>query len=596
MNIFSFIYDPDLKNINKKNFKKKFDIKLKDLKYHYKIFFEKNKITIVLGRPIIGEKINFVETKNYIEDSNLNQQINGEFLIIQIDLKLNKLIVINDRFGSIPFYYYYYKGKFYGSISYVDILKKLSANKILKINEYKVYEFLRYQRIFNDKNYDTKSYALMAYNKLEFKNKKITCKKYWKPKFKKGNESIGWYAKKLNYLIDQSIRRKFSGKEKKLIFFLSGGIDSRSFLTKIYKLIKTESATVAPKFNNEAKVAKEVSDTLGIKNNFFSLGVNPYKNKINEMSILTNGTSSFDHSIFLNIKKSFFNKFDLSSSGWGIDIYFQGYYIPLIRKKIFNIFPTFFFKIDQNIYSQNLTSFFMKNLPYRNKEYNLFNLLKLKKQILLKKKLRNNISKIYKEAKKISNNPVDIYNHMCVDNMFRHYSITNVLSMNYCKKNTCIMFDNDLLEFYYTIPSDYLLNKKLYREYVKKYVNKKIISIRTGNENVPFILSSIKKTLIWYLDKILVKLRLRNQTLFYNPLSERTWPARQNVIKEKSFTPYLKKLEKSKFLANLKILNKKKFYEFLEKVNDNPNWYKASTIIYLISLNEIFEPFLKDKK
>ena len=79
------------------------------------------------------------------------------------------------------------------------------------------------------------------------------------------------------------------------------------------------------------------------------------------------------------------------------------------------------------------------------------------------------------------------------------------------------MFDNDLLEFYYTIPSDYLLNKKLYREYVKKYVNKKIISIRTGNENVPFILSSIKKTLIWYLDKILVKLRLRNQTLFIIP-------------------------------------------------------------------------------
>ena len=43
MNIFSFIYDPDLKNINKKNFKKKFDIKLKDLKYHYKIFLKKTK-------------------------------------------------------------------------------------------------------------------------------------------------------------------------------------------------------------------------------------------------------------------------------------------------------------------------------------------------------------------------------------------------------------------------------------------------------------------------------------------------------------------------------------------------------------------------
>ena len=593
MNIFSFVYNPNLKNINKKNFKKKFDIKVKNLKYDIKIFFEKNKITIILGRPIIGEKVNFFDAKNHIENINLNQKINGEFLIIQFDLKLKNLVIINDRFASIPFYYFKYKNKFYGSISYLETLKKLSNKKILKIDEYKVYEFLRYQRIFNNKNYDTKSYALMAYNKLEFKNKKIVFQKYWKPIFKKGNESIEWYAKKLNYLIDQSIRRKFSGKEKKLVFFLSGGIDSRSYLPKIYKLIKTESVTVAPKLNNEAKVAIEVSDMLGVKNNFFPLGDNPYKNRIKEMSILANGTSSFDHSIFLNIKKSFFNKFDLSSSGWGIDIYFKGRYIPLIQKKLFNIFPTFFFKIDPNIYKQNPISFFMKNLPYRNKENNLFNLLKSKKQISLKKKLRNNISKIYEEAKKITKNPLDIYNHMVVNNISRHFSIGNVLSINYCKKHTCIMFDNDLLEFYYTIPSDYLLNKKLYREFVKKYLNKKIISIRTGNENVSFALSPLKKTLIWYIDKIFVKLRLRKRTIFYNPLSERTWPARYEITNLDSFLPKINELKKSKFLLKLKIFDKNKLIEFFDKLNNEPNWYKSSFVIYLITLNEIFKNFNK---
>ena len=594
--MFSFIYNNKIKNLSKKNFKNKLKIKIDNLKYDYKIKNTNDKIIFIFGRPIIEEAVNFDGVLEKIKDFNSTKEINGEFLIIQFDLKLKKLIVINDRFGSIPFYYFTHKNKFYGSISYIDILNQLSINKILKIDEYKVYEFLRFQRIFNNKNYDTKSYALMAYNKLEYINKKIICKKYWKPCFKEGNKKIEWYAEKLNILINQSIRRKFSGSEKKLIFFLSGGIDSRSFLSKIYKLIKTDSVTITTKLNNEAKVAKKVSDVLGVKNYFFPLGNNPYKNKIKEMSIVTNGTSSFDHCIFLNIKKNFFKKYDLSSSGWGIDIYFQGYYIPLKKIKFLNFFPSFFFKIDKAIFKTKLPKFFMNYLPYRNRVYDLFGLIKSENKKNLDKKLKNNIAKIYDEAKNLSKNRIDIYNHMCVDNMFRHYSITNVLSMNYCKKNTCIMFDNDLLEFYYTIPSKYLLNKKLYKIYAKKYVNKKIVSLRTGNENVPFALSPLYKTLLWYLDKILIKTHLRKKTIFYNPLSERTWPARQNVIKEKSFAPYLNKLKKSKFINNLTILNKKNFFEFLEKVNENPEWFKASIIIYLISLNEILEPFLKDKK
>ena len=90
--------------------------------------------------------------------------------------------------------------------------------------------------------------------------------------------------------------------------------------------------TIATKLNNEAKIAKNVSSKLKIKNNFFALGSNPYKSSVKQLSLISNGISSFDHSIFNKINKNFFKKFDISSSGWGLDIFFQGLYSIVLLK------------------------------------------------------------------------------------------------------------------------------------------------------------------------------------------------------------------------------------------------------------------------
>ena len=590
MNTLTFEFPNKIETLNKKNFKHKLKLKIKNLNYDYRFFFEKSCIFLVIGRPIISESVNFRDTLKLLNKFKDIKKINGEFLIIKFNLNEKKLEIINDRFSSIPFFYFKTSKYFFGSLTYVEILKKLNSEKNFSTNEYKIYEFLRFQRIFGSDNYDKISKSLLAYNKLIYKNNKIYLLKYWRPKFNvDNNKSIHWYANKLNFLIDQSISRKFSGNEKKLIFFLSGGIDSRSIFSKVSKKIKTQSLTIATKLNNEAKIAKNVSSKLKIKNNFFALGSNPYKSSVKQLSMISNGISSFDHSIFNKINKNFFKKFDISSSGWGLDIFFQGLYIPTIKKKIFNFFPTFFLGLDKSIYKTNLANFFLNNISYRNKEKDLFQIIKPGYKKKFENKLNHQIKNIYKHSKFVSNDPVNVYNHMTINNISRHYSMPNLLSMTNCKKNTCIMFDNDLLEFYYTIPHKFLVGKKLYRLFYRKFVNKNIASIKTGNENIKFVLSPFYKTFLWYCDKILIKLKIRNRTIFYNPAKERTWPARNEIIKHMEFKKYLINMTKNSYFDRLDFIDKEKLRIFLKNSINKNDWYAASTVFYLITINELFK-------
>lgn len=590
MNTLTFEFPNKIETLNKKNFKHKLKLKIKNLNYDYRFFFEKSCIFLVIGRPIISESVNFRDTLKLLNKFKDIKKINGEFLIIKFNLNEKKLEIINDRFSSIPFFYFKTSKYFFGSLTYVEILKKLNSEKNFSTNEYKIYEFLRFQRIFGSDNYDKISKSLLAYNKLIYKNNKIYLLKYWRPKFNvDNNKSIHWYANKLNFLIDQSISRKFSGNEKKLIFFLSGGIDSRSIFSKVSKKIKTQSLTIATKLNNEAKIAKNVSSKLKIKNNFFALGSNPYKSSVKQLSMISNGISSFDHSIFNKINKNFFKKFDISSSGWGLDIFFQGLYIPTIKKKIFNFFPTFFLGLDKSIYKTNLANFFLNNISYRNKEKDLFQIIKPGYKKKFENKLNHQIKNIYKHSKFVSNDPVNVYNHMTINNISRHYSMPNLLSMSNCKKNTCIMFDNDLLEFYYTIPHKFLVGKKLYRLFYRNFVSKNIASIKTGNENIKFDLSPFYKTFLWYFDKILIKLKIRNRTIFYNPAKERTWPARNEIIKHMEFKKYLINMTKNSYFDRLDFIDKEKLRIFLKNSINKNDWYAASTVFYLITINELFK-------
>ena len=588
-----FEFSNSLKNINIKNLKKKIKFKSHSFKRDIKILSFKKDIFIILGRPIIEAKINFKDIPVLFLDEKRKKEINGEFLIFRINTETNELQIMNDRFASIPMFYFEYKKKIYISLNYIDTFKNLIKLKILKIRDYTFYEFIIFQRIFGSKMYDKKSKFFDSSNFLSFKNGNIIQYSYWWPsKFKKF-QSLKQNGKILSDLIDQSIKRKFSGKEKKIGFFLSGGVDSRSILYKLSRIKKNITTfTFAPSLNNEAMVAKKVSKNLNLKNDLISFGENPYKNLIKEMSLLNPINFEFDHSLFLNLDKKKSKKYEFSTSGFGVDSFFQGLMIPFKQIKIYGL-KTFFHKVDNEIYyTKNLTNYFIKTFAYRLKTADYKKIINNKKLKNLNKEMKKEFDIIFQLGKKLFNDNIDIYNFMCLHNPSRHFTYNNALSMNQRIKNTCIMYDNDLIEYYYSLPGKVMAFKKIYKAYYD-YIPSNINNIKTGNDNKTFNQSPLIKTIDWYLDKVLTKLRLRKKTSFYNPPEERTWPDRGNIIKTREFKLYLEKMSASNYFEKISFLNKKLVKNFIKDVLKKPNWHNASVIFRLITIHEFLKEVYK---
>lgn len=592
----NFEIPQNIKNININNIKKKINLKIKKFKRDIKILKYNNDIFIIIGRPIIKDKVNFVDIPKHFEKKEKFKNINGEFLIIRFNDKKNCFEIINDRFASIHLFYFTYKKKFYGSVNYIDIFKKLNELKILKIKHYTFYEFLIFQRLFGTKTYDKKSEFLGSSFYIKFQKGKLYKERYWWPSKIKSFRNYKYNSKILSDLIDQSIKRKFSGKEDKIAFFLSGGVDSRSILYKLSKIKKKITAfTFAPYLNNEAKIAKEVSGLLGVKYNLVKFGDNPYKNLITEMSSITSLIYEFDHSLFLNLNKKQCKNYNLSTSGFGVDSFFQGLMIPFNQVKIFGL-PTHYYEIDKEIYkTKNLSKYFIKTFMYRLKTDHYKDIIFEKHIKDLEKETDLEFKKLYSLGKRLFKDNIDIYNFMCLNNPSRHFTYNNALSMNQRIKNTCIMYDNDLLDYYYTLPGKKLAFKKVYKSYYKN-IPKELTKIRTGNDNLSYDLSAFTKTVLWYYDKILTRLKIRKNTIFWNPSYERTWPDRGHIVIKNEFKKYINKMLLDGHIFKVRFIDKRKLSNFINKTYENPNWHNASVIYRLISINEFLKEAFKKNK
>ena len=94
---------------------------------------------IILGTPILGEKITYDDIWSQVTDMGLPpkflRQVNGEFLFLTLDKKSRSLRVSTDRYASIPFFYISDETIFFGSVFYKDIWRYLNLKNQIKLNE-----------------------------------------------------------------------------------------------------------------------------------------------------------------------------------------------------------------------------------------------------------------------------------------------------------------------------------------------------------------------------------------------------------------------------------------------------------------------------
>ena len=89
----------------------------------FRQFDNEHATLIILGTPILGEKITYDEIWSQVTDLGLPpeflRQVNGEFLFITLDKSSRSLRVSTDRYASIPFFYINDKSNFFGSSKYL---------------------------------------------------------------------------------------------------------------------------------------------------------------------------------------------------------------------------------------------------------------------------------------------------------------------------------------------------------------------------------------------------------------------------------------------------------------------------------------------
>ena len=169
---------------------------------------------IILGTPIIGERIVYEEIWTQVTDKGLPptflKQVNGEFLFITLDKKSETLRISTDRYASVPFFYIGDNSSFFGSVFYKDICNRLKRDNQLKLNKHAIFEFLWLQRLVGTKTYDSISEFLLAATTLTYRSGTITTNQYWRPSFLKTSSSVRDTSQQLAGLLRQSAKRKES--------------------------------------------------------------------------------------------------------------------------------------------------------------------------------------------------------------------------------------------------------------------------------------------------------------------------------------------------------------------------------------------------
>ena len=493
-----------------------------------------NQTVFILGDPIINDKINFSLIIDKIEKNQFSnsfiKNIDGEFLIIIVGN--NKSVeIINDRFSSIPIFYSLENKKFRASINFLTLFRKIK-NK--KLNHNKFLEFLYFQRIHGEDTYESSIKSLNSATKIKFDQGIVNQTKYWYQSYKKDYYlSIDDYSKILSDLIYKSIDSKISDIDINENFglFLSGGMDSRTVLGSFKKKRPTAFTLGFSEFG-EYRVSKKITKIISNKHNLIKLDKDHFSKNFDKLIHLCSGLYRFDHGIFCGIEKEISTVCKIVINSTALDYWFQGYYIPKINLKLFNK-PTYFNRMRDQV-GKFEEDYFM-NIPYKFKNVNpLDYIISTRKKNDAENFIKNEIKKIYDLGMKNGcYNFYDAWDYILNDNISRHFSYSNNLSMHASCEPRTVAFYNRIFDLFLKIPAEYRFGAKVSKKTLKR-VNYKFSKVISANHGMKITASPLEMTLHTIFKKIMSK--FSNSKIFKHPTAEdRTWPDSYNYLKNNKF-------------------------------------------------------------
>lgn len=245
-----------------------FDIKTSE-RNESNIQYEKNHFVIFSGE-IFDENIK--DPEHYIfqlyETGNIEKikDINGSFLAAIYDDQNEKLILLNDRFGSIKLFYCYDKNQLFFSPKVSPLLKILEKKKIRKDA---LIDFFIFGYFIGNKTFDENIFQLPPASILEITQNKMSVKTYWTypcdGKYDSRDKEI--LVDELGKRWQKAVERRVKNKQR-ITVQLSGGLDSRAILAAAVKSTKKENIllyTFGDQGSYDFDIGTGIANMLGVQ-------------------------------------------------------------------------------------------------------------------------------------------------------------------------------------------------------------------------------------------------------------------------------------------------------------------------------------------
>jgi len=191
------------------------------------------------------------------------QELRGMYAFALWDKRVNKLLLVRDRLGIKPLYYFNSKDQFLFSSEIRPMLK--NRNIVNKINYSALYSFLLFGFVSDPHTMIQGIQALLPGHMLIVKNGEVKVKKYWEiSEINEGEpSSSGNVSSRVRELLNESVNLRLMS-DVPLGVFLSGGIDSTALTAlasqNAEQKVKTFSIVFKEKEFDESFYSRQVAE------------------------------------------------------------------------------------------------------------------------------------------------------------------------------------------------------------------------------------------------------------------------------------------------------------------------------------------------
>lgn len=228
------------------------------------------------------------------------EKFNGSFALAIWDEPNRKLLLINDRYGSRPLYYACPSNRLVFASEVKAVLEDKSIPRT--IDDGAVADFLAFQLILGAKTFFTEIKVMPPASVLIYQNGQMTLRQYWDVDFQEGGPRRSEEAcvEQLTFLLKQAVERRMGGAYPHGAF-LSGGLDSRILLGAIDPAhFPVHSFTVGISESNDVRFAAQIARQVGSVHHHAPFGPDFFPAFAEKGVRLTDGMMSCEHMIILN--------------------------------------------------------------------------------------------------------------------------------------------------------------------------------------------------------------------------------------------------------------------------------------------------------